>query len=62
MILHWHIWDPRLDDDELDRLVDFLGALTDQSFTPQIPPTVPSGLLPVGTVPETLAPRLSQTN
>jgi cytochrome c peroxidase len=48
LVLHWHIWQPELRDDELDRLVDFMKALTDESFTPQIPPRVPSGLEPVG--------------
>lgn len=42
--LHWHIWEPKLTDVELDRLVDFLSALTDQSFMPVIPARVPSGL------------------
>ncbi len=42
--LHWHIWEPKLADQELDRLVDFLGALTDESFRPAIPTAVPSGL------------------
>jgi len=42
--LHWHIWEPRLSPTELDRLVDFLGALTDQSFLPTPPPALPSGL------------------
>jgi len=42
--LHWHIWEPKLSDQELDRLVDFIGALTDQSFLPAIPPALPSGL------------------
>jgi len=62
MIVHWHIWDPQLTDDELDRLVDFLGTLTDESFTPQIPNAVPSGLAPIGIIPEALAPRLGQIN
>ncbi len=31
--LHWHISSPNLSDDELDRLVDFLGTLTDESLT-----------------------------
>ena len=44
--LHWHIWDPQLTEQELDRVVDFLGALTDQSFMPEIPVTLPSGLAP----------------
>lgn len=52
MILHWHIWDPQLSDDELDRLVDFMATLTDESFKPQIPDEVPSGLAPTGTTPK----------
>jgi len=42
--IHWHIWEPKLSDQELDRLVDFLGALTDESFRPTTPAVVPSGL------------------
>lgn len=42
--IHWHIWEPKLSDQELDRLVDFLGALTDESFRPETPAVVPSGL------------------
>ncbi len=45
--LHWHIWEPNLTDYELDRLVDFLGTLTDETFKPQIPRRVPSGLTPI---------------
>jgi cytochrome c peroxidase len=48
LALHWHIWNPELRDDELDRLVDFMNALTDETFTPAIPERVPSGLTPVG--------------
>ena len=44
--LHWHISSPNLSTDELARLVDFLGALTDESLTPDIPPRLPSGLDP----------------
>jgi cytochrome c peroxidase len=44
LTIHWHIWEPRLSARELDRLVDFLGALTDESFKPARPATVPSGL------------------
>lgn len=44
LILHWHIWEPNLTDYELDRLVDFLKTLTDESFLPKIPETLPSGL------------------
>ena len=42
--LHWHIWEPKLSDQELDRLVDFLATLTDESFRPATPAAVPSGL------------------
>lgn len=42
--LHWHIWEPNLTEDELDRIVDFLGALTDESYMPATPEAVPSGL------------------
>ena len=62
MTIHWHIWEPQLTDKELDGLVAFLGTLTDESFKPQIPPTVPSGLTPVGSVPEALARRLSRAD
>lgn len=42
--IHWHIWEPNLSDYELDRLVDFLKTLTDESFMPKIPDALPSGL------------------
>ncbi len=42
--IHWHIWEPQLSDEELDRLVDFLGALSDESYMPAIPEHLPSGL------------------
>ncbi|NMP30855.1 cytochrome-c peroxidase [Thalassotalea sp. M1531] len=45
--LHWHIWEPELTEEELDLIVEFLGALTDESLTPAIPKTVPSGLAPI---------------
>ena len=60
MTVHWHIWEPELTDDELDRLVDFLATLTDEAFKPQVPDTVPSGLPPIGTVPDALNLRLGQ--
>lgn len=44
--IHWHIWEPELTSYELDRLVDFLGTLTDESFKPRVPETLPSGKLP----------------
>ncbi len=45
--IHWHIWEPKLRDDELDRLVDFLKTLTDESFKPAEPARLPSGMQPV---------------
>jgi len=42
--IHWHIWEPNLTAYEMDRLVDFLKTLTDESFTPRIPNEVPSGI------------------
>lgn len=47
LYLHWHISSPDLTEREVDRLVDFLGALTDETFTPVIPRRVPSGLPPL---------------
>lgn len=44
LLIHWHIWEPNLTDYELDRLVDFLNTLTDESFKPKIPEVLPSGL------------------
>jgi cytochrome c peroxidase len=44
LVLHWHIHEPKLSNSELDRLVDFLKTLTDESFKPQRPTSVPSGL------------------
>ena len=60
MTVHWHIWEPNLSAEELDRLVDFLATLTDERFKPQIPPVVPSGLMPVGALPEALAPSMGK--
>ncbi|AYB35808.1 cytochrome-c peroxidase [Chryseolinea soli] len=42
--IHWHIWEPKLTDDEMDRLVDFVKTLTDESFMPRAPEILPSGL------------------
>lgn len=47
LYLHWHISEPKLTATEVDRVVDFLGALTDETFLPQPPARVPSGLTPV---------------
>jgi cytochrome c peroxidase len=54
MVLHWHIWEPKLTELELDRLVDFMQTLSDDSFTPAIPSQVPSGLIPGGRLPAAL--------
>jgi cytochrome c peroxidase len=43
--IHWHIWEPNLTAYEMDRLVDFMKTLTDESFAPQTPKTVPSGIV-----------------
>ncbi|MBS1559822.1 MAG: cytochrome-c peroxidase [Bacteroidetes bacterium] len=42
--IHWHIWEPHLRHDEIDRIADFIHALTDESFKPQIPEWLPSGI------------------
>ena len=47
LLVHWHIWEPNLTEDELDRLVDFMKTLTDESFKPKEPVTLPSGMAPV---------------
>lgn len=47
MQLHWHIWEPDLSDHELDLIVAFMKTLTDETFKPQTPAKVPSGLTPV---------------
>ena len=44
LLLHWHISEPDLTDKEMQLVVEFLGALTDESLTPEIPNEVPSGL------------------
>lgn len=41
--IHWHIWEPKLTDYEMDRLVDFVKTLTDESFMPRTPEVLPSG-------------------
>jgi cytochrome c peroxidase len=48
LYLHWHIWEPKLTDTEIDRLVDFMGTLTDTLFTPRVPEIMPSGLTHIG--------------
>ena len=57
LYLHWHISDPKLTDAEVDRIVDFLGALTDETFLPQRPARVPSGLIISSKAAEALSTR-----
>lgn len=45
--LHWHIWEPKLAEQELGYLVSFLQALSDEQFLPAVPERLPSGLMPV---------------
>jgi cytochrome c peroxidase len=47
LLLHWHISEPDLTDEEMDLIVEFLGTLTDESLTPVIPSKVPSGFAPI---------------
>ena len=45
LLLHWHISEPNLTDVEIDLLVEFMAALNDERFMPNVPREVPSGLL-----------------
>ena len=62
MVLHWHIWEPKLTESELDLLVTFMGTLSDETFTPNIPTSVPSGLPPVGQLPPALRQKITQAS
>ncbi|MGP9799624.1 cytochrome-c peroxidase [Rheinheimera sp. NSM] len=44
LLLHWHIWEPKLTAEEVQQITAFLGSLTDQSLLPQTPQRLPSGL------------------
>lgn len=44
LLLHWHIWEPKLSAEENQQIAAFLHSLTDQSLTPQLPAQLPSGL------------------
>jgi cytochrome c peroxidase len=44
LLLHWHIWEPKLTAEENQQIAAFLASLTDQSLTPQLPLQLPSGL------------------
>ena len=59
--LHWHIWEPKLTEQELDYVVAFLGTLTDESFMPVLPEKVPSGLKPINSVPLTSDTAIDKT-
>ena len=59
MNLHWHIWEPNLTDRELDLIVAFLKTLTDETFKPQVPSAVPSGLTPINHEPANSAAKLA---
>jgi len=52
--IHWHIWEPNLTDYEMDRLVDFVKTLTDESFMPRVPDELPSGMQRKSTPSKTL--------
>jgi hypothetical protein len=43
-MIHWHIWEPKLTEREIDLLTGFMDTLTDEAFMPAIPSQVPSGL------------------
>ena len=44
LLLHWHIWEPKLTAEEVQQIAAFLGSLTDESLLPQTPKRLPSGL------------------
>ena len=44
LMIHWHIWEPRLTEVEITSLAAFMRTLTDEAFLPEIPTAVPSGL------------------
>ncbi|MCA1930632.1 cytochrome-c peroxidase, partial [Rheinheimera sp.] len=44
LLLHWHIWEPKLSPEEIHQLAVFLNTLTDESLMPVIPQLLPSGL------------------
>ena len=48
LMIHWHIWEPRLTDREIDLLSAFMNVLSDEAFMPELPTAVPSGLPVIG--------------
>lgn len=57
LLIHWHIWEPKLTAEENQQIAAFLHSLTDQSLSPQIPAALPSGL----PLPAELRPVAAQT-
>ncbi len=44
LLLHWHIWEPKLTPEEISQISKFLHTLTDESLMPELPAALPSGL------------------
>ena len=44
LLLHWHIWEPKLTPEEIGQISKFLHSLTDESLMPAVPNRLPSGL------------------
>jgi cytochrome c peroxidase len=44
LMIHWHIWEPRLTEAEITSLAAFMRTLTDEAFMPETPGVLPSGL------------------
>ncbi len=57
LLLHWHIWEPNLTEEELDLIVTFMNTLTDETFKPETPGRVPSE---VDSIQEKLAQKLGE--
>lgn len=47
--IHWHIWEPNLNEEEINLIVKFLGTLDDRSLSPVVPAELPSDLPPIDT-------------
>jgi cytochrome c peroxidase len=58
LMIHWHIWEPRLSEAEITSLAAFMRTLTDEAFMPETPGVVPSGL-PVSHVREDLRDKVA---
>lgn len=57
LFIHWHISEPDLSDKEIDLIVTFMGALSDEKFMPKRPSQVPSGLPVKSTVANAQQPK-----